>query len=275
VTRKTSFYYSFLALPAPQRRAITAVFDFCRAVDDAIDLEPDPARARAALDLWRQEVAEVFDGRTPKTTQGRALQPFVEPFHLPREQFEALIDGVGMDAAPRRYESFADLEPYCHRVASSVGLMCAEIFGYREQAVLDYARDLGVALQLTNILRDVAVDYRRDRMYLPLEDLARFGCSERDIKAEVAQAGGGVKSQHVRAALEHQATRAHVFFSRAARALPATDARRFVAAEIMRLIYFDLLRRIQRADFDVFTRLIRVPKPRQAMLALETWWKLK
>ena len=174
MTRKTSFYYSFLVLPAPQRKAITAVFDFCRAVDDAVDLETDQERARDALVLWRREVGNVFEGRSPETPQGQALQPFVKPFHLPRPQFDALVDGVEMDASPRRYQTFEELEPYCHRVASAVGLMCAEIFGYREQGVLDYARDLGVALQLTNILRDVGVDYRNGRLYLPLARSGAF-----------------------------------------------------------------------------------------------------
>ncbi len=272
--RKTSFYFSFLMLPAPQRRAITAVFDFCRAVDDAVDLEPDQSRALAALPHWRREVALVFDGGVPETGQGRALQPFVVPFHLPREQFEALIDGVGMDATPRRYATFADLEPYCHRVASSVGLICAEIFGYREPRVLTYARDLGVALQLTNILRDVAVDYRRGRFYLPQEDLARFGCTEADIKREVDEAGRGVRSEKVRAVLEHQASRARVFFSRAVRELPAPEAKRFVAAEIMRGIYWELLRKIEAADCDVFSRVIRVPRPQQAWIAMRVFVKL-
>jgi phytoene synthase len=275
MTRKTSFYYSFLVLPAGERRAITAVFDFCRAVDDAVDLEPDQARALAALAAWRDEVARVFEGRTPGTPQGRALQPFVTPFHLPREQFDALIDGVGMDASPRRYQTFADLEPYCHRVASSVGLICAEIFGYREPAVLDYARDLGVALQLTNILRDVGVDYGRGRFYLPAEDLARFGCTEAEIRDEIAHAGEGVRSERVRALLDYQAARARVFFSRAVRSLPETDARRFVAAEIMREIYFALLGRIEAARFDVFTEVLRIPRPTQARLALRTWWRLR
>lgn len=275
MTRKTSFYYSFLVLPAAERRAITAVFDFCRAVDDAVDLEPDQERAIAALATWRKEVSDVFEGRTPATAQGLALQPFVEPFHLPRAQFEALIEGVSMDATPRRYASFEELEPYCHRVASAVGLMCAEIFGYKERAVLEYARDLGVALQLTNILRDVAVDYRCDRMYLPLEDLARFGCGEADIRREVEAAGHGVQSPAVRAVLQHQAARARVFFSRAVRELPRQDARRFVAAEIMRAIYFDLLCRIEAGDFDVFSAIVRVPRPRQAWLAVRTWWSVK
>ena len=275
MTRKTSFYYSFLVLPGPQRRAITAVFDFCRAVDDSVDLEPDPARAEAAIGRWRAEVARVFGRQTPETPEGRALQPFVEPCHLPRAQFEALLEGVEMDARPRRYASFEDLEPYCHRVASAVGLICAEIFGYRDRATLTYARDLGVALQLTNILRDVGVDYRRGRLYLPQQDLARFGCTEDDIRREVEQAGAGVTSPAVRALLEHQAGRAKVFFGRAVRALPEGDRRRFVAAEIMRAIYEAILRGIEAADFDVFTRVIRVPRPAQARLAVRTWWRVR
>lgn len=271
--RKTSFYFSFLALPRQKRHAIEAVFDFCRAVDDSVDLETDPARAAAAADLWRAEVARVFTGGRPESPAGRALQPFVGPHNLPREQFDALVDGVAMDAAPRRYQTFADLEPYCHRVASSVGLMCAEIFGYRDPAVLGYARDLGVALQLTNILRDVAVDYRVGRLYLPLEDLARFGCSEDDIRREVEQAGGGIRSAAVRNVLEHHGSRARVYFSRAVRALPADDKRSFVPAEIMHAVYFDLLRRIEQANYDVFTRVVKVPKPYQAWLAVRTWWR--
>ena len=132
------------------------------------------------------------------------------------------MDGVGMDVRPRTYATFADLEPYCHRVASAVGLICAEIFGAREPAALTYARDLGVALQLTNILRDVAVDGRRGRLYIPLEDLARFGCTRADVEREIAEAGHGVQSAGVRAVLEHQAARAKVFFSRAIRELPKT-----------------------------------------------------
>jgi phytoene synthase len=275
MTRKTSFYYSFLVLPKAQREAILAVFDFCRAVDDSVDLEPDPVRARDALDLWRAEVARVFDGGSPETPQGRALQPFVQPFRLPRDQFDALIEGVAMDASPYRYATFADLEPYCHRVASSVGLMCAAIFGVEDPAGLTYARDLGVALQLTNILRDVGVDYRRGRFYLPADDLARFGCTEEDIRTEVERGGHGIQSERVRAVLDHQASRARVFFARAARSLPPEQARRFLAAEIMHAIYRDLLRRIEAARCDVFGPLIRVPRPAQARLAVQTWWKTR
>jgi phytoene synthase len=177
-----------------------------------------------------------------------------------------------MDASPRRYATFAELEPYCHRVASAVGLICAEIFGYREARVRDYARELGVALQLTNILRDVAVDYRRGRLYLPQDELARFGCTESDVCREVERAGRGVQAPQVRALLAHQAARARDYFARATALLPATDARRFVAAEIMREVYWELLRRIEAADLDVFSSVIRVPRPAQARIAIRTWW---
>ena len=273
MTRSTSFYFSFLALPGPKRRAIIAVFDFCRAVDDAVDLETDSRRIAAALTLWRGEVARVFTGGAPETPEGRQLQPFVEPCHLPREHFDALVDGVAMDAAGTRYRTFADLEPYCHRVASAVGLICAEIFEYREQGVRDYARDLGVALQLTNILRDVGVDFRNGRRYLPDEDLDRFGVTWSDIEREVQQAGGGIQSPAVRSLLEFQARRARDYFERAVAALPGVDARRFVPAEIMRAVYWELLQRIERANYDVFTQVVRVPRPAQARIAVATWWR--
>lgn len=275
MTRNTSFYYSFLVLPKAEREAITAVFDVCRAIDDAVDLETDASRARAALDEWRAEVARIFSGATPRTPQGRALQPFVSRFRLPQAQFEALIDGVAMDAAPLRFQSFDDLKPYCHRVASSVGLMCAEIFGYSDPQVLRYATDLGVALQLTNILRDVGVDYRRGRLYLPLDHLAAAGCTEDDIRREVETAGGGVRSAAVMSALRHHGALAHEYFRKAQAALPRTDASRFVAAEIMHRVYFELLRRIEAADYDVFSQVVRVPRPVQAKLAIQTWWRLR
>lgn len=273
MTRNTSFYYSFLVLPRAEREAITAVFDVCRAIDDAVDLETEPSRAQAALERWRTEVRRVFAGDSPETPQGRALQPFVTRFHLPEAQFNALIDGVAMDAQPLRFRTYDDLEPYCHRVASSVGLMCAEIFGYSDPAVLTYARELGVALQLTNILRDVGVDYRRGRLYLPTEALAAAGVSEADIAREVAQAGQGVQSEAVRVVLRAHAGLAREFFARAVAALPQRDKRNFVAAEIMHAVYFTLLERIEQADFDVFSEVRRVSRPEQAVLALKVWWR--
>lgn len=271
MTRKTSFYYSFLVLPKAKREVIVAVWDFCRAVDDAVDLESDPAKAGAALEEWRREVGRVFGG-TPLTRQGIALQTLAAPFTLPREQFDALIDGVGMDITPRRFQTFAELEPYCLRVASSVGLICAEIFGYRDPVVREYARDLGIALQMTNIVRDVCVDFRQGRLYLPLDDLARFGVTEADIARECDEAGSGVKSPAVARLLEFQAQRAHEFFTKASRELPEAERRAVLAAEIMRAIYEETLRRIESEGFDVFSRVIRLRRVTQARIAAGVLW---
>lgn len=275
MTRKTSFYYSFLVLPKAKRDVIVAVWDFCRCVDDAVDLESDPVRAQKALDGWRDEVARVFGAGEPLTPQGKALKELGKPFNLPRAEFDALIDGVAMDITPQRFQTFADLEPYCHRVASSVGLICAEIFGYHDPIVRDYARDLGVALQLTNILRDVGVDYTQKRLYLPLEDLAKFGCTEEDIAREVREAGGGVKSAKVRAVLEFEAARAHAYFNRATTVLPEAERRAVLAAEIMRAIYQETLRRIEAEGCDVFSRVIRLSRISQARIAVAVLGKTR
>jgi phytoene synthase len=270
MARDTNFYYSFLVLPAEKRSAIIAVWDFCRAVDDAVDEAP-PAEAPRQVALWREEVARVFEGRDPQTAQGRALQPLVSRFRLPRSAFDALVEGVEMDLGDRRYETFADLYEYCIRVASAVGLMCVEIFGYQDPKARQYAIDLGVALQLTNILRDVPGDLARGRVYIPREDLRKFGVTEVDLAREAASAGRGVQSASVRELLRHQAERAREYYARAAAALPSTDARRLVAARIMGAIYFAILKRIEREHYDVFSRVVRIPRPRRALIALRTW----
>jgi phytoene synthase len=272
VARDTSFYYSFLVLPADKRRAIVAVWDFCRAVDDAVD-EADGGSAAAEVTRWREDLARCFDGGAPQTPQGRALQPLIAAFSLPRPAFEALIEGVEMDLHTTRYATFADLYEYCIRVASAVGLMCVEIFGCKDPASRQYAIDLGVALQLTNILRDVPGDLERGRVYLPTEDLLRFGCSDADLAAEAAHAGHGVQSLAVKKLLAFQARRARDYYRRADAALPRTDARRLAAARIMGAIYRGILDRIEAADYDVFSRVIRVPRPRRALLAATTWAK--
>ncbi len=273
MARDTNFYYSFVVLPPPKRRAIVAVWDFCRAVDDAVD-EAEGREAGSAsgeLAKWRGELAAAFGEGTPKTPQGRMLAPFVAEFKLPRDAFEALIEGVAMDLGHRRYETFGELYEYCLRVASAVGLICVEIFGYEDPRARQYAVDLGVALQLTNILRDVAGDLAQGRLYIPLEDLKRHGVTEAELAVEAASAGQGVRSPRVRALLEQQAMRAHEYYARAAAGLPGRDARRLVAAQIMGAIYRRLLHRIERADYDVFTRVIRIPRPERALVAALTW----
>lgn len=260
-------------LPPSRRNAIVAVWDFCRAVDDAVDeAMPGPgpltdgARARAAAELgeWRAEVARCFDGGMPTTPQGRALRPFVEMFSLPREPFDDLVDGVEMDLHRDRYATFDELSEYCRRVASAVGLICIEIFGCRSAGAREYAVNLGLALQLTNIVRDVGDDLRRGRVYLPQEDLNRFGVADADLlEGRVTPAVGRL--------LAFECRRARNFFERAARALPREEARRLVAAEIMGAIYADILNRIESRGYDVFSARVRVPRPRRAWIALKTW----
>ena len=200
MARKTSFYYAFLVLPAVQRRAIIAVWDFCRAVDDAVDESPAagamPA-GREAVHFWRAELARCYDGESPVTAQGRGLQPFIRDFDLPRQAFEDVIDGVAMDLDTTRYGTFEELFQYCRRVASAVGLICIRIFGSTGARAREYALNLGVALQLTNILRDVKDDLERGRVYLPLEDLAASGCTVDDLASGVlaARAISGAISQ--------------------------------------------------------------------------------
>lgn len=269
MARKTSFYYSFLVLPADQRRAIIAVWDFCRAVDDAVD-ESDAhpqagaASPREALGYWRNELARCYGSEPPESTEGRSLKPFVREFNLPRQAFEDVIDGVAMDLDRSRYETFDDLFGYCRRVASAVGMICIRIFRCENEKSSDYALNLGVALQLTNILRDVKDDLAHGRVYIPLEDLSKAGCSIEDLES-------GRVSEPVRRVMAFESQRARDFYRRAVDARPEEDRRRLVAAEIMRAVYFETLRKIERNGFDVFSQRTRVPKPVQALIALKQW----
>ena len=271
--RDTNFYYSFLVLPQAKRHAIVTVWDFCRAVDDATDevAEADRARVGGEVARWRRELAACYDGGTPETPQGRALAPLISQFGLPRSAFEALIDGVEMDIVPRTYETFEDLYEYCIRVASAVGLICLEIFGYSKPEAKTYATDLGVALQLTNILRDVPEDLKRGRVYIPQIDMRQFHCTIDDLRRETDAAGSGIQSAAVKALLRHQAQRARDYYRRADQSMPRADARRLVAAQIMGAIYRGILDRIERRDYDVFSTVVRIPRPQRALIAAGTW----
>ena len=273
MSRDTNFYYSFLVLPPDKRRAIVAVWDFCRAVDDAVDA-PDGASAVSATGIdverltaevgrWRHEVSCCYGSSEPSTSQGRRLKPHIVRFGLPRKPFDDLVDGVEMDVGDRRYETFDALYEYCLRVASAVGLICIEIFGYRDPRSRDYAVALGVALQLTNIIRDVPVDLESGRVYLPVEDLARFECTDSDLRAGL--------SPKVRELLKFECGRARHFYDEARAALPAGEATRLVAAEIMGAIYAAILDKIERRNYDVFSEVVRVPRPRRAVIAGSVW----
>jgi phytoene synthase len=266
--RATSFYYAFFVLPPEQRRAIIAVWDFCRAVDDAVDEnEADAASARAELVEWRRELARCYranGAETPRTREGRQLQPFVGRFALPRDAFDDVIDGVAMDLDMTRYETFEDLRQYCERVASAVGLICIRIFGCQDERAREYAINLGVALQLTNILRDIPDDLDRGRIYLPLEDLRRAGCTEEQLTTRRM-------SPPIARAIQFECGRAHEFYRRAVAARPEAERSRLTAAEIMRAVYFATLQNIERNGYDVFARRARVARPRQAHIALRQW----
>lgn len=264
MARDTSFSYSFLVLPDDQRRAIGLVWDFCRAVDDAVDEAADSKIAESQISGWRDEVARMFGADTPRTPQAQRLKPLVSQFRLTRKPFDDLVDGVEMDLWRSRYDTFDELIGYCRRVASAVGLICIEIFGCRDSRSQDYAFNLGLALQLTNIIRDVRVDLERDRIYLPQEDLARFGVTEDALRA-------GRVTNEIRQLLAFQCQRARQFFTAASQALPHHEARKLVAAEIMGGIYFAILERVEQRGYDVFSEVIRVPKYTRARVALAIW----
>jgi phytoene synthase len=268
VARDTNFAYSFLALSKQRREAITAVWDFCRAVDDEVDEhEERPIEVRrAGLRRWREELAACFDGGQPLTAEGRALQVVAARWPVQQVHFDQLIDGCAMDLEPARFPTFGELRGYCYKVASTVGLICIEIFGYENPDTRQYAEELGLALQLTNILRDVPADLARGRLYIPLDELAAHGVTEDALRQ-------GRLTPAISALLERQAQRARDQFARAEACLPAEDARRVVAARIMGAIYRDLLARIAAREHDVFAERVRVPRLRKARLAVATWMR--
>jgi len=260
---RSSFYYSFLFLPRPKRDAIYAVYALCRAVDDIAD-EPGDMEAKAErLKGWREELDRCYAGR-PTHPITIALRDCLIRYPIPKGYFEELIAGVEMDLTITRYPTFADLTRYCYRVASVVGLICIEIFGYRHEATKEYAINLGLALQLTNILRDLKTDGRRGRIYLPQEDLERFGYSEDDLL-------------HCRYTpgffplMRFEADRARDYFRRAGESLPSEDRKNMVVAEIMGRIYRETLETIARKEFRVFEDRIALSRARKIHLALMTW----
>ena len=259
----SSFYYSFLFLPPPRRRAIMALYAFCREVDDVVDEIADPAIARQKLAWWRGEIAATFAGH-PGHPVARALQPVIATFNLPREHFDAIIDGMQMDLDWNRYPDFATLETYCHRVAGVVGLLSAEIFGYRDGATREYARNLGLALQLTNILRDVGEDARRNRIYLPLDELASHDVSVDDIIRYR-------ETDAVSRLLRSQAQRARGYYTAAFAALPAGDRKAQRAGLIMGAIYRQLLDEVEAEGTAVMNRRVALTPLRKLWIAWKTW----
>ena len=259
----SSFYYSFLFLPAERRRAITALYAFCREVDDVVDETSDAQVAAAKLAWWRLELANLFDGN-PQHPVTRALQPHIPAYSLTRERLNDVIDGMEMDLKQTRYLDWPGLERYCYRVAGAVGLLAAGIFGYRDARTLDYARELGTAFQLTNIIRDVGEDARKNRIYLPMADLKQFGVPAADIlQARETPDFGRL--------MAFEAARARAYYDKAMQALPETDRKSQRPGLIMAAIYRTLLDEVERDGFRVLTRRISLTPLRKFWIAWKTW----
>ncbi len=264
ITRGSSsnFYYAFMLLPAERRRALHAVYAFCRFIDDIADDEP-AGDAPALLKRWREEVDRVYAG-APTRGISRALADSARHFTIPRKYFEEIIAGVEMDLTRKRYANFEELRLYCYRVASAVGLICIEIFGYTNPAARLYAEKLGLAFQLTNILRDVKEDAGRNRIYLPQADLTRFDVTEEEILHSVY-------SPNFIRLMEFEAARAHDFYGEAEAALPPEDRTSLLTAEAMRLIYGALLDRIVRSNYRVLDRRHSLSAPLKLYLVGRAW----
>ncbi len=259
----SSFYYSFLFLPPERRRAITALYAFCREVDDVVDETSDPQVARTTLDWWRKEVAQMLAG-SPGHPVTRALQPHLATYGLRGEHLLAVIDGMEMDLTQTRYLDFIALERYCWHVASVVGLMSARIFGFTDERTLQYAEKLGLAFQLTNIIRDVGEDARRGRIYLPISELQRFEVPAADIL-------NARHSERFEALMRFQVERAQRCYDEALALLPAQDRRPQRAGLIMAAIYRALLVEIERDGLRVLQHKISLTPLRKLWLAWKTW----
>ena len=263
----SNFYYSFLLLSRNKRKAIQDVYEFCRLLDDIVDEEQSTRDPYGELQYWRDEVEACYQG-SPTSEFGERLIESIEEFELPKQPFLDLIDGMEMDLKWHSYQTFADLREYCYRAASTVGLISIEIFGYESARTREYAVNLGLALQLTNILRDLREDISRGRIYIPLEDLERFGYNEQDLRANRYNAP-------FIELMKFEYARARSYFNKAASTLPEQDRPAMFAAEIMGNIYKEMLDQMPSVQFDVYRNRLSVTKSRRMKIALGIWAKSK
>ena len=273
----SNFYHAFRLLPAERYDALCALYAFCRFMDDIADhVEQSPAQEQSTgrkerltllLDTWREELQLCYAG-APRHPISFALADAVRKFPIAEEHLAGIINGVEMDLQRNRYQTFAELYDYCYHVASLVGLVCIEIFGYRNASARDYAINLGIAFQLTNILRDVGEDARRNRIYLPGEDLDRFRYSEQDVLSSVY-------NEAFRKLMIFEGKRARDFYRSAVAQLAAEDKNSLVAAEAMRFIYSRLLDKLEARQFRVFGQRISLTTPGKIGLAATAWLRGK
>lgn len=258
----SSFYYSFLFLPPEQRQAIIALYAFCREVDDVVDEAVEPEIARTKLNWWREEISRVFNGK-PQHPVGKALYIPVNTFNLPAEHFSEILDGMEMDLDYQSYPTFRELTLYCHRVASMVGIMSAEIFGYQDRRTLKYAHNLGMAFQLTNILRDIREDRQRGRVYVPLDELEKFRIDLNDLNMNQT-------TDDLRALFQYQAQRIDAYYRQALEFLPEADRYSQRSGLIMAGIYRATLKKIVSDDYNVLEKRTTLTPMRKLWLA----WKI-
>ena len=259
----SSFYYSFLFLPPLRRRAITALYAYCREVDDVVDEMQDPEVARARLAWWSDEIGRLYAG-DPQHPVTRALAPHLSAFDIRRDSLLLVLEGMAMDLQQNRYLDYAALARYCHNVAGVVGELSAGIFGASQERTYEYARKLGLALQLTNIIRDVGEDARRGRVYLPLDELQRHGVRVADL----------LEGRYVEGYLplmRLQAQRARSVYAEALAALPAADRPAQRPGLVMAAIYATLLDEIEREDFRVLHQRVALTPLRKLWIAWRTW----
>lgn len=268
IARKSSssFYYAFNLLPTDKREAMNTVYAFCRETDDIIDEGNLPDELKyEKLRKWRIELEKAFSGNSDYSLLNR-LGKTIQKFNIPYEPFFELLKGMEMDLQRKRYLTFDDLQLYCYRVASTVGLVCIEIFGYKHKSAKDFAINLGIALQLTNILRDVKKDSQSGRIYLPQKDLMRFNYTEDDILSQNY-------NENFIELMRFEAERAKEYFSKATENLNLEDKGGMFAARAMQHIYRKLLEKIIHADYDVYQKNIKVSKVEKVGIALGVWAK--
>ena len=261
----SSFLSGFRFLSVEKRNAITVLYAFCRELDDVVDGCTDPNVAQITLNWWRSDLEKVFNNEMPEHPVHQALKDIRASFDLPKNEFEALIDGMQMDLEQARYGSFDELKLYCHRVAGVVGCLIARILGFSNPQTLEYADKMGLALQLTNIIRDVGEDARQGRIYLPIEEMQKF-----DVPANVIMQCK--PTENFAQLMQFQVNRARETYREAMLLLPAEDKKSQKVGLIMAAIYYALLNEIDRDGAqNVLTYKIAIPSPRKKRIALKTW----
>ncbi len=258
--RQSNFYFSFLILPKPKRDAIETIYAFCRTTDDIVDEAGDEGEKHARLLSWMDELKRSLYGVSNYSLLNK-LATIIARFNIPVEHFYELIRGMEMDLTNKRYETFEELEQYCYRAASTVGLVCAEVFGYKNERTRQYAINLGIALQLTNILRDIKSDAKRGRIYLPQEDLRAFGYTEEDLF-------NNVYDRRFVNLMRFECDRAHLFYKRARTFLAEEDKPLLSAARTMGNIYYLLLKRIEHIHYDVYSKRVRLSSSIKFLIAM-------